>query len=121
MTRELQIHIGDSLDSMGQRFIDAWNRAERGDLTDDNAERHAGFANVELFTRILTPRRLEMLRHVHRQPPRSIRALSIALGRDYRRVHEDVEALVSAGLMERDAAGLRADYDSVRVETRIVL
>ena len=121
MTQELQIHIGDSLDTMGRRFIDAWARAERRELTEDNAERHAGFENVELFTRVLTPRRLEMLRHVHRQPARSIRALALALGRDYRRVHNDVEALVSAGLMERDAAGLRAEYDSVRIETRVVL
>ena len=48
MTRELQVHIGDSLDSMGQRFIDAWNRAERGDLTEDTAERHAGRATTPL-------------------------------------------------------------------------
>ena len=121
MTKELQIHIGDSLDTMGQRFIDAWRRAESGALTEETAERHAGFENVELFTRVLTPRRLEMLRHVHRQPARSIRALALALGRDYRRVHEDVEALVSSGLMERDATGLHADYDTVRVETRIDL
>jgi len=121
MTQELQIHIGDSLDAMGHRFIDAWARAERGELTADNTERHAGFENVELFTRVLTPRRLEMLRHLHRHPARSIRALALALGRDYRRVHEDVEVLVNAGLMERDAAGLRAEYDSVRIETRVVL
>ena len=27
---ELQVHIGDSLDGMGHRFVDAWHRAERG-------------------------------------------------------------------------------------------
>ena len=121
MSKELNIHIGDSIDEIGHRFIDAWRAAEQGTLTADTAERHAGFANVELFTRILSPRRLEMLRHVHHSPPRSIRALSIALGRDYRRVHEDVEALVGAGLMERDPSGLRVDYDTARVETRINL
>ncbi len=121
MSKELHIHIGDSLDEMGRRFVDAWRRADSGELTAETAERHAGFADVEMFTRTLTPKRLEMLRHVHHSPPRSIRALSIALGRDYRRVHEDVEALVAAGLMERDASGLRADYDSAVVATRIVL
>jgi len=80
-----------------------------------------GFATFEQFARILTPRRLDLLRHVHRTPPRSIRALAFALGRDYRRVHEDVETLVSAGFLDRDATGLHADYGSVRLETLITL
>jgi len=119
--KELQIHVDDSLDAMGQRFVDAWYRPERGEVTEASAERHVGFETFELFARIMTPRRLELLRHVHRHPPRSIRALSIALGRDYRRVHADVAALVTAGLLDRDAAGLRADYETVRMETLIAL
>lgn len=35
-------------------------------------------------------------------PARSTRALALVLGKDYRRVHEDVEALVNAGLLDRD-------------------
>jgi predicted transcriptional regulator len=119
--KELQIHVGDNLDAMGQRVVDAWHRAERGELTEASAERHIGFETFELFARVMTPRRLELLRHVHRHPPRSIRALSIALGRDYRRVHADVAALVAAGLLDRDAAGLHADYATLRLETRITL
>lgn len=119
--KELQVHIGDTLDHMGQRFVDAWHRAERGELTEENAERHIGFETYELFAKIMTPRRLELLRHLHRHPARSIRALSIALGRDYRRVHEDVEALANAGLLDKDETGLHADYDTVRMETRIAM
>ena len=117
----MHIHLGDTLGTIGRRFADAWHRAEQGDLTPDAPERHIGFASFELFAHIMTPRRLELLRHVHRDPPRSVRALSIALGRDYRRVHEDVEALVKAGLLDRTGTALRADYDCVRLETRIVL
>jgi predicted transcriptional regulator len=119
--QELQVLIGDTLDDMGHRFVDAWHRAERGTLTKENAERHLGFETFVTFSRIMTPRRLELLRHVHRHPARSIRALAMALGRDYRRVHEDVEALVQAGLLDRDESGLRADYETVRIETRVVL
>jgi predicted transcriptional regulator len=68
----------------------------------ENAERHLGFETFETFSRVMTRRRLELLRHVHRHPARSIRALAMALGRDYRRVHQDVEALVQAGLLDRD-------------------
>jgi predicted transcriptional regulator len=118
---ELRVHIGDTLDEMGRRFVDAWHRAERGELTDKNVERHVGFASFETFSRIMTPKRLELLRQVHRHPARSIRALAIALGRDYRRVHEDVEALVRAGLLDRDDAGLRADYATLKMETKFAL
>jgi predicted transcriptional regulator len=47
--------------------------------------------------------------------------LAQTLGRDYRRVHEDVEALGAAGLLERDKDGVRADYDAVDVQMRLVL
>jgi hypothetical protein len=62
-----------------------------------------------------------VLRHLHRRPARSIRALTLALGRDYRRVHEDVAALRDARLLDKDATGLHADYDAVRVEARITM
>jgi predicted transcriptional regulator len=115
------VHVGDALDDMGRRFVGAWHRAERGELTGENAERHVGFETFETFARIMTPKRLALLRHVHRHPARSVRALAAALGRDYRRVHADVEALAGAGLLDRDERGLRADYETVRMETKIAL
>ena len=117
----LRVHIGNNLDDMGRRFVDAWHRAERGELTERNAERHVGFEDFETFSRALTPRRLELLRYVRHHSCRSIRALAIALGRDYRRVHEDVETLVKTGLLDRDERGLHADYDTVRMETSFAL
>ena len=48
-------------------------------------------------------------------------ALAIALGRDYRRVHEHVAALVEAGLLDRDESGLHADYEAVKIQTRVAL
>src|SRR5690349_17459266 len=115
--RELQVRVGDGLEDMGRRFVDAWHRAERGELSERNAERHVGFENFDVFSRTMTPKRLELLRHPHRHPARSIRALAAALGRDYRRVHADVQALAAAGLLERDDRGLHADYAMVKVET----
>jgi predicted transcriptional regulator len=62
-----------------------------------------------------------LLRHLHRAPARSIRALALALGRDYRRVHEDVEALEAAGLSRRRESGLRANYDAFDVSMQVAL
>jgi predicted transcriptional regulator len=68
---------------------------------------------------VLTPRRLELLRHLHRRPVPSIAALARALGRDYKRVHADVEALAAAGLIDRAPTGLRADYGEIRASIAV--
>ncbi|CAO3402962.1 hypothetical protein VH569_32705 [Azospirillum sp. 11R-A] len=115
---DLQIHVGDSAEEFAGRFSDAWRRAERGEPV---SERHLSFDSFETLARALTPKRLELLRHLHRAPAASINALAKAVGRDYRRVHEDVEALVAAGLVDREegGTGLTAPYDAI--STRIAL
>ena len=104
---------------------DLWHRpltrVAKGELTGDTVERHVGFDTLVTFARVMTPKRLELLRHLHRCPAKSVRALAGALGRDYRRVHADVAALAEAGLLDRDETGLHADYATVRVETTIAL
>ncbi len=119
MAKVVRVHVGDTLEEVGQRFVDAWHRAERGELTPETAEVHVGFESFETMVRVLSPKRLELLRHVHKHPARSIRALAQALGRDYHRVHEDVEALEAAGLLDRDKEGVRAEYDAFDVRMRV--
>jgi len=121
MTKTVQVHVGETLESAGQRFLDGWRRAERGELTAESAELHIGFKDWETMVRTLSPKRLELLRHLHRNPARNIRALATALGRDYRRVHEDVEALETAGLLERDKEGVRAEYQTFNVAMTVTL
>jgi len=115
---QVQVHVGETLEQVGARFVDAWHRMEHGEPVN---EKHVGFADWETMVRVLSPKRLELLRHVHRHPARNIRALAQALGRDYRRVHDDVVALSTAGLIDRDAEGVRADYDVFDVQMRVAL
>ena len=118
MTAKLQVHVGDTLDDLGARAVSAWHRMERGEEVND---KHVSFETWETMVRVLSPKRLELLRHIHRDPAKNIRALSVALGRNYRRVHEDVEALEAAGLLDRDKEGLRAEYDAFDVAMRVAL
>ena len=111
MTNKVSVHVGEGPEASGHRFIDAWRRAERGEAA---LETHLAFASWELLARTLTPKRLALLRHIHREPATSIAALARVLGRDYKRVHEDVELLTAAGLLERSDGELRADYDEIR-------
>lgn len=121
MTKAVQVHVGVTPDEFGARFVDAFHRAKRGALTLETAEIHTSFVDWETAVRVLSPKRLELLRHVHQSPAKSIRALATALGRDYRRVHEDVEVLADAGLLERDEQGLRADYQAFNVQMTVAL
>ena len=121
MPKTVQVHVGETLESAGQRFLKGWRRAEQGELTAENAELHIGFADWETMVRTLSPKRLELLRHLHRTPAKNIWALATALGRDYRRVHEDVAALEAAGLLERDREGVRADYGTFHVAMTVAL
>jgi predicted transcriptional regulator len=111
MSAELEIHVGGGFDAMAERVARAWHRAERGETV---REDHLTFASWGVLASVMTDKRLELLRHLHRSGAVSVAALARELKRDYKRVHGDVEALTAAGLIERDAGGLRAGYDEIR-------
>lgn len=115
---DLEIHVGTGVEEMGQRFIAAWKRAESGD---HRVERHLSFDSFETLAKVLTPKRMQLLRHIHTRSSVSVAALARELGRDYKRVHEDVEALTRAGLLDRPDQGTAvvAPYDVI--QTRIAL
>lgn len=107
-----QIIVGGSLRDAAKRVSEAWHKAERGEAAE--AEDNVTFASWSALASIMTEKRYELLRHLHRHPSPSIRALSRELGRDFKRVHEDVTALETIGLIERQDGMLRADYDEIR-------
>jgi predicted transcriptional regulator len=114
---DVKITVGANLEeAASNRFIDAWHRAERGDRLQ---ERHLAFENWDTLVRVLTGKRMELLRYVRHHDVASIRALAKALGRDYSNVHADVQALIEAGLLDISNGGVRADYDTI--ETRIAI
>jgi predicted transcriptional regulator len=114
---DVKITVGGAMEAeASRRFIDAWHRAERGELVH---ERHLAFESWDALARVLTGKRMELLRYVRRHKVTSVRALAKALGRDYSNVHADVHALTSAGLLDATGGGLRADYDAI--ETRIAI
>jgi predicted transcriptional regulator len=114
---EVKVTVGGEMEKdASNRFIDAWKRAERGESFH---ERHLAFESWESLARVLSGRRMELLRYVRHHDVTSIRALAKALSRDYSNVHADVQALTAAGLLETTSQGLRADYDAI--ETRIAI
>jgi predicted transcriptional regulator len=89
-----------------------------GDTVSDGVHEVA-FENWNVLARVLTGKRVELLRYVRRHKAASVRALAKALGRDYRNVHTDVQTLIKAGLLDNSADGLRVDYDVIATKIAI--
>lgn len=115
MSKKVQVHV-DGLAEMGDRFIDAWHRAEAGEHID---ETHVTFLSLQLLMETLSARRLELLRHVRQHGAANVRELAISLGRDYKNVHQDVVALEAAGLLVRDGRRLVAPWDEVQASVKL--
>src|SRR5271155_1743614 len=114
---DVKITVGGSVEEdAARKFVDAWHRAEHGETFH---ERHLAFESWDALARVLTGKRLELLRYVRRHKVASVRALAKALGRDYSNVHADVQALTAAGLLDTTDGGVQADYDVI--ETKIAI
>lgn len=115
MATKIQLHV-DGLASMGNRFVDAWHRAQADETVD---EAHVTFLSFQAMTETLSPRRLEMLRFVRQHGAASVRELAASLGRDYKNVHQDVSALEAGGLLVRDGRRLTAPWNEVQASINL--
>ncbi len=113
---KVQVSVG-SLADMGKRFAGAWNRAVSGEQVE---ETHVTFLDVQTMLEALSPRRLELLRHVRQHGAGNVRELSQALQRDYKNVHHDVAMLESAGLLQRDGRMLIAPWDELQANVSLM-
>jgi predicted transcriptional regulator len=118
--KEQKISIGiGSMEEAARDVIEAWYQAERGE-TPLEPRAKILFTELETLVRMLTSRRLELLKHLRRTGATSIRALSKALGRDYKNVHEEVVELVRLGLIERTDEGLvQVPWDEIDAHLRL--
>lgn len=107
---DLKVIIGGSAEDDAAAFVDAWHRAEAGEII---RERVISFESGEGLSKVMIGERHRLLRHLHDHAEPSISALARALGRQYRRVHADVAALENAGMLERSDGTLRATADRI--------
>ena len=114
MTEEVEIIVGSSMEDAGVAFIAAWKASERGE--DVKPSRVVAFESWEGLSAVMTGERYRMLRHLHGHPEPSVSALARSLGRQFRRVHGDVVALESAGLVDRSEGSVKATADRIRAE-----
>jgi len=78
------------------------------------------FADWNVFFKMMTPNRIAMLEFIAKQGyVASVRALAVALGRDYRAVHADAGQMLRLGLLHRDSDGTTLRCESPAEATLI--
>lgn len=114
MIDDVKVIVGGTLRDDMAAFRSTWERAARGESVEP--ERVLAFESWAGMVSVLTAERYRLLRHVHSHPEPSVSALARALSRQYSRVHADVAALESAGLLDRTGGNLRATADRLTAD-----
>ena len=114
------IHVGVEEANRGlQRFVEAWHKAERGDVV--QGEVHLNYEDLSMLLSVLSPKRIELLKMLRQKGPMSVRGLANELGRDYKNVHTDVATLQEASLIERTKDDLlSAPWDVIDAHVQLV-
>lgn len=63
-----------ALDDAAKRFAEVWKKAERGEAVEP--EDNVSFVSWSALSAVMTDKRHELLRHLHRNPAPSMRALA---------------------------------------------
>ena len=98
--KDLKIGI-KSWEESTKETSDMLRKFDQGIFPEQAIER-VYFHDFKTLLRYLTPKRLVLLEELHKAGPMSVLALAKLLRRSYKNVYDDVSALVTAGLFERD-------------------
>lgn len=74
------------------------------------------FETPAAFFGRLTERRWDLVRAMQGKGALSVRAIAGLVGRDVKRVHEDVGELIELGLLERTAAGVECPFARIHID-----
>jgi predicted transcriptional regulator len=70
--------------------------------------------------KVLSPKRLEIIRALAGADPLSIREVARRVGRDFKGVHSDVALLIEAGVVDRSESGkVVFPYERIHVDFEI--
>lgn len=79
------------------------------------------FASAELLWKVITPKRLAVLRALTGAGPVSIREIARRVGRDVKSIHGDIQALLKGGVLDHaDDRRIVFPYDGIHVDSSCV-
>ncbi len=88
-------------DEAVEEIIETCERIEKG-LPVSPADTELSFEDAAHMLSTLSKKRMELLMHLHRQDPLTIRQLAKELKRDYSVVHGDIKLLLHLGLLKKN-------------------
>lgn len=80
------------------------------------ASEHMTFSSPGSFFELFNARRWDIIVKLQSLGRTSIRALAIQVGRDMRRVHDDVKVLIAHGIIEQDSNGVCVPYETIHAD-----
>ncbi len=121
-----KIKIGiKSEEQLFKDFAETFKKAQRGEHLEEHLETKEGifFENVAALRAFITPRRIELIRAIHRENPHSAYELAQFVHRDVKSVMTDLAVLESLGLIELEKEEEKVhplvDYDLLQVEIAV--
>jgi len=94
--RKIEIGIKPLKESLHE-FAAAWDKLQHG----EKVEKKAGiyFESIDAIRKVLTNKRLAILKVIKEEEPNSVYSLAKLLGRDLKNVNQDLKMLVDIGLV----------------------
>jgi predicted transcriptional regulator len=116
--KQALIQIRPDEDAAFEESIERAKEVMRTGIPSDPLATFTFSSHAQLFA-VFTAKRFELMARLQKTGPSSVRGLARSLGRDVRRVHDDVAALIDWGIVERNEDGkvlvpfdvIRADFD----------
>lgn len=118
--RNIKIAI-KSEDELFDEVKGVWEKLEKN----EKVKKHEGisFENIEAMRKVLTEKRLKILKTIKKEHPQSIYELAKMLHRDIKNTFDDVQFLADAGLIElkktrdgREKTTPTVKYDKILLE-----
>jgi len=98
--KQRQVLIGIRTEQeQANEVMDAWKRAEQGLPAEEPIDR-LYFLDMASLMKVLSPKRMELLKTLRTLGATNIRQLAMKLGRNYSNVYQDVTELSAVGLIE---------------------
>ncbi|MGB5597431.1 MAG: hypothetical protein WBM66_01845 [Thiothrix litoralis] len=110
--RTLEIKIQSEKQAMqasAARFLNAWNKSEY-------TGEYLTFTSPGMFFEVINARRWDLVIKLQTLVKPIIRDLARQIGRDVRRVHDDIKILIDHGIVEQDAEGVCVPYDEIHAD-----
>ena len=110
------IEIRDDAEAAFRESVKRAKLATKSGIPADPLATFTFSSSAQLFS-VFTPKRWELIERLQKIGPSSVRGLARALGRDVRRVHDDVMAMIEWGIVERNEAGkVLVPFDVIHID-----